>query len=140
MPSYFLKNAWYAPNGRYFEPARVFPVEIPEDLVPFLPKTAELAEPGASRARPQPAIMANIKTIGAPVVNSQTLFAAIQADKDASEAAERQTPKAVEPEPVSEPTPPEALAEQAAAEKFAQAQQEEQKAPVKANPVPGRRR
>lgn len=123
MAYYFLQNAWYAPNGQYFEAARVFPVDIPDALVPFLPKSAEAADANASRARPQPAIMANIKTLGAPIVNSHTLFADLQAKTQAAKPAEE--PKAAEVAP-AEPLPSEVLAEQAAAEQFAEAQQQEQ--------------
>lgn len=116
MAQYFLRNPWLAPNGQWFEAARVFPVEIPEELVPFLPKTAELSD-GASRTKPNPAPMANVRTVGGPSVNSAQIFA---------QQISKPAPEAPAPEPVPEPV----AVEVQAAEDFANARVEAEAAPA----------
>jgi len=69
MAYYFLQNAWYAPNGQYFEAARVFPVDIPDALVPFLPKSAEAAD--ATAEEPKAAEVAPAEPLPSEVLAEQ---------------------------------------------------------------------
>jgi hypothetical protein len=76
MAKFYLKNDWFAPDGSFWTAARVVPVEIPDHLVPYLPKSAE-ADDGKDRFGGKPVVpMMNIPVRGFRTVTSADTVAA----------------------------------------------------------------
>lgn len=78
MAKVILKNSWFAPDGQFYHAAAHFAVELPDRLVPFLPKSARVVKDGEQLIQPTAKVapMMNIDTRGGGVsrVTSEDVF------------------------------------------------------------------
>ena len=94
MAKVLLQNAWYSPRGTYYPASRVEPVEIPDDLVKFIPSSAQVYDAGKKVVPASAVPMMNVPVRGLRLVT--------EADR------EDPKPQVVDPNAVS--LPPEAQA------------------------------